>query len=90
MLYTCHGNKTIHHPQVGDIELAYEPAAMSTDPDLRLVLYAAEPGSPSADALRLLASWAATETTPELTSAQEGTNAQLSFEMPARRPSAHQ
>jgi hypothetical protein len=33
---------------------------LPADPGLSLVVYGAEPGSPSQDALRLLASWAAT------------------------------
>jgi hypothetical protein len=33
---------------------------LSADPGLRLNAYSAEPGSPSQDALNLLASWAAT------------------------------
>jgi hypothetical protein len=32
---------------------------MAAEPGLTLTIYAAEPGSPSEDALRLLASWAA-------------------------------
>lgn len=59
--YICRGAKVIHHPVVGDLTLACEPAAMASSPGLTLVSYAAEPGSPSAQALRLLSSWAATE-----------------------------
>ena len=33
---------------------------LRAEPDLSMTIYAAEPGSPSEDALRLLASWAAT------------------------------
>ena len=46
---------------VGDLDLAYESVDMITDPGLTLTIYAAEPGSPSAQALDLLASWQATE-----------------------------
>ena len=36
---------------------------MAAEPGLTLTIYAAEPGSPSEDALRLLASWAASQDT---------------------------
>jgi transcriptional regulator with XRE-family HTH domain len=54
------GRKRLHHPVVGDLELTYEVLALPADPGLSLVVYGAEPGSPSHDALKLLASWAAT------------------------------
>jgi transcriptional regulator with XRE-family HTH domain len=53
------GTKRFHHSDVGDLELAYESVDMISDPGLTLTLYAAEPGSPTAHALDLLASWAA-------------------------------
>jgi hypothetical protein len=34
---------------------------MAAEPGLTLTIYTAEPGSPSEEALRLLASWAASE-----------------------------
>jgi hypothetical protein len=58
------GSKTFHHPVVGDVTLAYEGLEMAAEPGLTLTIYAAEPGSPSAEALRLLASWAASEDFP--------------------------
>ncbi|AGZ41183.1 helix-turn-helix transcriptional regulator [Actinoplanes friuliensis] len=57
------GVKTFHHHAVGDLELAYESMDLRADPDLTMTLYAAEPASPTEDALRLLASWAATHGT---------------------------
>jgi len=45
---------------VGDLELAFESFPLAADPSQSLLTYTAEPGSPSQDALRLLASWAAT------------------------------
>ncbi|HEY3514371.1 helix-turn-helix transcriptional regulator [Kribbella sp. NPDC051137] len=57
------GTKRFHHPEVGDLTLAYEELAVTADPGLILMLYTAEPGSPSAEKLRLLASLAA-EVTP--------------------------
>ncbi|MFI8826034.1 helix-turn-helix transcriptional regulator [Streptomyces sp. NPDC053431] len=57
-----HGTKRLRHPLVGEMTLAYESLKVSgDDPDLILVTYHAEPGSPSADALRLLAQWGVDE-----------------------------
>lgn len=55
------GSKTFHHPVVGELTLAYEGLEMAAEPGLTLTIYAAEPGSSSEDALRLLASWSASE-----------------------------
>ncbi|MEV7035302.1 helix-turn-helix transcriptional regulator [Streptomyces sp. NPDC093272] len=52
-----HGLKRLHHPLVGELSLSYESFRMPDDPDQSLVTYHAEPGSASAQALRLLASW---------------------------------
>jgi transcriptional regulator with XRE-family HTH domain len=64
------GSKRLHHPVVGDLELSYEAMELPADPGLTLNVYTAEPGSPSADALGLLASWAAT--LDEASAAQTG------------------
>ena len=53
------GTKRFHHPVVGELTLAYEELAITAEPGLVLLVYTAEPGSPSAERLRLLASWAA-------------------------------
>ncbi|RZU67043.1 transcriptional regulator with XRE-family HTH domain [Microterricola gilva] len=53
------GSKRIHHPVVGDITVGYETLEVPSAHGLRLVTYLAEPGTPSADALDLLRSWAA-------------------------------
>jgi transcriptional regulator with XRE-family HTH domain len=55
------GVKNFHHQIVGDLTLAYEGLEMAAEPGLTLTIYTAEPGSPSEDALRLLASWAASQ-----------------------------
>jgi transcriptional regulator with XRE-family HTH domain len=55
------GTKRFHHPVVGDVTVAYETLAMDAEPGLTLTIYTPEPGSPSAEALRLLASWAASQ-----------------------------
>ncbi|MEU2289152.1 helix-turn-helix transcriptional regulator [Streptomyces sp. NPDC013178] len=54
------GTKRFHHSVVGELTLAYEDLDMTAEPGLTLTVYTAEPGSPSEERLRLLASWAAT------------------------------
>jgi transcriptional regulator with XRE-family HTH domain len=56
------GVKRFHHPVVGDLTLEYEMLDAPGDPGQKLLVYSAEPASPSHHALQLLASWA---TTPE-------------------------
>ncbi|MEV3921450.1 helix-turn-helix domain-containing protein [Actinomadura coerulea] len=59
------GEARIDHPEVGRLVLPFETLHLPGDPDLsRLMLYAAEPGSPSEAALRELA-----ETSTHLSSA---------------------
>ena len=53
------GVKAFHHPAVGCLDLGFEAMDLNADEGLTLTTYTAEPGSPSADGLRLLASWAA-------------------------------
>jgi transcriptional regulator with XRE-family HTH domain len=55
------GVKHFHHHIVGELTLAYESMDLRAEPDLTMTIYAAEPASPTEDALRLLASWAATQ-----------------------------
>lgn len=55
------GMKTFHHPLVGEMTLAYEGMSMEAEPGLTVTVYSAEPGSPSAERMQLLASWAASE-----------------------------
>lgn len=54
------GVKDFHHSIVGDITLTYNRLELSADPGLTIIVYTAEPGSKSAEALGLLGSWAAT------------------------------
>jgi hypothetical protein len=63
------GVKHLNHPVVGDLQLTYEALDLPADAGLRLNVYSAEPGSPSADALTLLATWAATQDVPHIQSA---------------------
>ncbi|MDT0462849.1 MmyB family transcriptional regulator [Streptomyces gibsoniae] len=54
-----HGTKRYHHPLTGALVLGYETFTAADDPYQTLGIYTAEPGSPSADGLKLLASWSA-------------------------------
>ena len=54
------GRKRLHHPIVGDLELEYEVMEVAAESGLRLAVFSAEPGTHSAEALDLLASWVAT------------------------------
>jgi transcriptional regulator with XRE-family HTH domain len=49
------GRKVLRHPEVGELDLAYETLALPGEPDQLLVTYAAAPGTPTHDRLRLLA-----------------------------------
>ncbi|WNV87437.1 helix-turn-helix transcriptional regulator [Umezawaea sp. Da 62-37] len=54
------GVKQFHHPAVGDLDLHFETVQLTADPGLTMTLLSAPAGSADDDALRLLASWAAT------------------------------
>jgi transcriptional regulator with XRE-family HTH domain len=54
------GTQGFHHHLVGELNLVYEALDLVGDPGMTIVAYTAEVGKPSHDALRLLASWAAT------------------------------
>jgi transcriptional regulator with XRE-family HTH domain len=55
------GEKRFNHPLVGELELSYNRIELAADPGLTIVTYTPEPGSRSEEAIRLLASWAATQ-----------------------------
>jgi hypothetical protein len=76
------GVKLIHHPVVGDLELAFESFPLAADPTQSLLTYTAEPGSPSHDALSLLASWAATPDGFEQAASSDASKQAESFETP--------
>lgn len=59
------GSKVLNHPLAGRLTLAYETLTLPADPDQQVITYHAEPGSRSAEALRMLM--------PVLTSDQEKT-----------------
>jgi len=53
------GRKHFHHPVVGDLHLTYQALNLPGERELSLLLYAPQPGTGTPEALRLLASWAA-------------------------------
>jgi hypothetical protein len=49
-----HGSKRYRHPVVGEITVSYEALLLPADPDLTLMIYTVEAGSPSEAALHRL------------------------------------
>ena len=43
------GTKRFNHPDVGEVEFAYEELALTAEPGLAMIVYTAEPGSPTAE-----------------------------------------
>jgi len=56
----------VHHRAVGDLELDFETLALPDDGDQSLRIYSTKPGSPSHDGLRLLSSWAHSESEADI------------------------
>ena len=56
------GVKKLHHDVVGDLDLPFESLPIEAGSSTSLVTYLPEPGSPSHEALALLASWAVSHT----------------------------
>jgi transcriptional regulator with XRE-family HTH domain len=56
------GTKRFHHPIVGDVTVDFESLDLPGDLGQKVIVYTAEPGSPSQHAIDLLASWAITPT----------------------------
>jgi hypothetical protein len=52
------GTRTYDHPVVGEITLDWDALTSDAEPDQQVIIYTAEPGSPSEQALRNLAAWA--------------------------------
>ncbi|MEU3961263.1 helix-turn-helix transcriptional regulator [Streptomyces buecherae] len=57
VLRRTHGTKSYRHPVVGHLHFSYESFQTPGDPDQSLCVYNAEPGSATAEALRMLSSW---------------------------------
>ncbi|MFJ9840899.1 helix-turn-helix transcriptional regulator [Kitasatospora sp. NPDC101155] len=58
------GSKQLRHPLVGELDFGYETLDVNGSPDQVLVVYTAQPDSPTAQKLALLASWTAADATP--------------------------
>lgn len=54
------GRKCIHHPVIGTLALDFEAMEFPAHPGLTLLVYTVAAGTPTADSLRMPASWAAT------------------------------
>ena len=54
------GVKRFHHPLVGELTLNFESLELPGDPGQTMLVYTAEPNSPTAEGMRLLASWTST------------------------------
>jgi transcriptional regulator with XRE-family HTH domain len=54
------GRKGIRHPVVGTLDLNFEAMEIPSHPGLTLLVYTAAPDTPTADGLKMLASWAVT------------------------------
>jgi transcriptional regulator with XRE-family HTH domain len=65
------GVKHFHHPVVGELSLNFNRLDLAADHGLTIFTYAAEPGSRSEEALKLLSSWAATVDPAESTRATD-------------------
>lgn len=56
------GTKQFIHPEVGPVDVVYHTVTLAADQEsgLALTIYTPEPGTDSADRLKLLSSWAVT------------------------------
>lgn len=66
------GQKRLHHPVVGQLDLNYESMELPSEPGLTLNVYTTPPDTPTADALKMLASWAATQDLVEDAPGEDG------------------
>ena len=55
------GRKRLRHPVVGQLDLDFEAMELPSEPGLQLNIYTAAAGTPTADGLTLLASWAVSQ-----------------------------
>jgi transcriptional regulator with XRE-family HTH domain len=60
------GSKSFRHPVVGDLDLVYAAMEPMGEPGLNFLIYSAEPGTPTEERLRLLASWGASPVDPQV------------------------
>ncbi len=55
------GRKRLNHPVVGQLDLDFEALELPSEPGLQLNIYTAAVGTPTADAIKMLASWVASQ-----------------------------
>jgi transcriptional regulator with XRE-family HTH domain len=55
------GRKRLRHPVVGQLDLDFEAMELPSEPGLQLNIYTAAAGTSTADGLKLLSSWAASQ-----------------------------
>ncbi|SNT52857.1 hypothetical protein SAMN05421642_13624 [Rhodococcoides kyotonense] len=55
------GRKRLRHPVVGQLDLDFEAMELPSEPGLLLNVYTAAVGTPTADGIKLLASWVASQ-----------------------------
>ena len=60
------GTQPFRHPLVGDLTLHYEALALTADIGQTLIVYTAEPESPSQGALNRLANWSTNQNDPPI------------------------
>ncbi|KQM83796.1 helix-turn-helix transcriptional regulator [Agromyces sp. Leaf222] len=65
------GLKRVHHPVVGALDLTYQSMDLASDRGLQMLVFSAEPGSSSHDRLQLLANWAETKASSEVSADAE-------------------
>lgn len=53
------GTKTYHHHELGQLQLTYDVLEQPGAPHISITTFSPEPGSPTADKIAMLASWAA-------------------------------
>jgi transcriptional regulator with XRE-family HTH domain len=58
------GQKRYHHPIVGELTIDYQALTLPDDPEQTLFIYTTKPGTPSYEALQLLAHWTQETTNP--------------------------
>ena len=58
---TARAASACSHPVVGQLDLDFESMALPAEPGLQLNVYTAAAHTPTADGLKLLASWAASQ-----------------------------
>lgn len=64
--YHRSGRKRLRHPAVGQLDLDFEAMELPSEPGLQLNIYTAARDTPSGDALKLLASWVASQPQPTM------------------------